>query len=271
MAYSAQQVRAKTRTAVKRREEEIEQEETEGGELNLIPYLDIVTNLMLYLLVSISAGAVLGQINTTLPDRAAAATTTPPQVKPEDQPLDIWLGVERTRAYIFSLTNPRFGSVKQPYKVFPLAGQAGAACDGGYMCISGECDGATLQCNPPTGPVTEQAPVFDFRAINAALFEIAKNEYGNKVRGDKTYPATIMADSTIPYSTIISAMGALRCKLPKLGEPGVSCLMPSDDAELKKKADPISLTSGVFDPARATYNPETMALFPEIRFSTGFE
>ena len=59
----------KARMAMRRREEQIEQEELEGGEINLIPYLDIVTNLMLFLLASISAGLVLGQINTTLPDR----------------------------------------------------------------------------------------------------------------------------------------------------------------------------------------------------------
>jgi len=35
--YSAQRVRAKARAAVKRREDQIEQEEIESGELNLIP------------------------------------------------------------------------------------------------------------------------------------------------------------------------------------------------------------------------------------------
>ena len=40
---SAQRVRSKTRNAVRRREDQIEQDEIESGELNLIPYLDIVT------------------------------------------------------------------------------------------------------------------------------------------------------------------------------------------------------------------------------------
>ena len=66
---NAAQVRAKARIAVERREEQIEAEEIEGGEINLIPYLDIVTNLMLFLLASISTGLVMGQINTTLPDQ----------------------------------------------------------------------------------------------------------------------------------------------------------------------------------------------------------
>ena len=56
MDLSAQRVRAKTRAAIKRREDLIAQDEMESGELNLIPYLDMVTNLMLFLLASVSAG-----------------------------------------------------------------------------------------------------------------------------------------------------------------------------------------------------------------------
>ena len=40
---TAQRVRAKQRAAVSRREAQIEDEELESGEINLIPYLDIVT------------------------------------------------------------------------------------------------------------------------------------------------------------------------------------------------------------------------------------
>jgi hypothetical protein len=73
MDYSAQRVRTKTRAAIKRREDFIEQDELESGELNLIPYLDIVTNLVLFLLASVSAGLILVQIDTTprQADRAA--------------------------------------------------------------------------------------------------------------------------------------------------------------------------------------------------------
>ena len=60
---NAAQVRAKARMAMKRREEEIENEEMEGGELNLVPYLDIVTNVMLFLLATVTSGLLLGNIN----------------------------------------------------------------------------------------------------------------------------------------------------------------------------------------------------------------
>src|SRR5688572_30214765 len=97
---SAHQVRAKTRLAVKRREDAIEEEEIEGGELNLIPYLDIVTNLMLFLLASVSASIILGQINTTLPDKgppAASSTDTTPDTKPDELPLKLVVSVQRDK------------------------------------------------------------------------------------------------------------------------------------------------------------------------------
>jgi biopolymer transport protein ExbD len=87
--YSAQRVRNKVRAAVKRREESIEQDEMESGELNLIPYLDMVTNLMLFLLASVSAGLILVQIDTTLPDKKPPSPTpvVQPSTNPDDQPL----------------------------------------------------------------------------------------------------------------------------------------------------------------------------------------
>ena len=65
---TAHQVRNKQRAAVRRREDDVEEDEITSGELNLIPYLDIVTNLMLFLLASVTAIIILGQLNTTLPD-----------------------------------------------------------------------------------------------------------------------------------------------------------------------------------------------------------
>jgi biopolymer transport protein TolR len=269
MNYSAQQVRARSRAAVKRREEDIEEEEVQGGELNLVPYLDIVTNLMLYLLVSVSAGVILGQINTTLPDKsnAASASTPQPQVKPEETPLQMILTVQRDKVLLWSISQLE-GTLAAPLKVFPVSGQVGAACDGDYMCQSNSCDGESLKCLAGAEP---PVPVYDYRAINAALYDVAKKHYANKARGDKTYAAILQADGTIPYGTIISMMGAMRCKLPAPGANMDTCLMPSQDEELKKKADPISLESNVYDSARAPYNPDTMALFPDILFSSGFE
>ena len=70
---NAAQVRAKARLAMKRREEDIETEEREGGELNLVPYLDIIPNVVLFLLASVTTGLVLGTVNSSLPEFSAGA------------------------------------------------------------------------------------------------------------------------------------------------------------------------------------------------------
>src|SRR5688572_2116517 len=104
MQWSAHRVRAKARAAFKRREDQVEAEEMESGELNLIPYLDMVTNLMLFLLASVSAGLILVQIDTTLPDKAppSTSTVTPPATNPDDQPLKLFVSIEAGRMILWS-------------------------------------------------------------------------------------------------------------------------------------------------------------------------
>src|SRR5215831_13319870 len=94
MELSAQRVRSKQRNAVRRREDQIEQDEIESGELNLIPYLDMVTNLMLFLLASISAGIIFTQIDTVLPDKAPNQQVQQNnQQNPDDQPLKLFVTI----------------------------------------------------------------------------------------------------------------------------------------------------------------------------------
>src|SRR4051794_22520455 len=232
MDYSAQRVRTKTRAAIKRREDIIEQDELESGELNLIPYLDIVTNLVLFLLASVSAGLILVQIDTTLPDKqtAPAPITQPPSTTPDEQPLKLVVSITRDRAILWSISGLE-GTLNEPKAVFQRTGRDGDACDGPYMCESNSCDAATQKCVPSRD---EPAPVFDYRAINSAMFEIANRRYAGKLRKPETYQAILMADGAIPYSTIVAVMGAMRCKLPDFGKEVAPCALPTEDPELKK-------------------------------------
>jgi biopolymer transport protein TolR len=269
MEYSAQRVRSKTRAAVQRREDLLAQEELESGELNLIPYLDMVTNLMLFLLASVSAGLILVQINTTLPDRKAdtAVAAVTPATSPDDQPLKLFVSIARDRVVLWSLTGLE-GTLKQPKLVLLRTGREGETCDGAYMCETNNCDASTQKC---VASHDESAPVFDYRALNNALFEIASRRYAGRPRKNDTYPAVLQADGDIPYSTIISIMAAMRCKLPELGKEATACALPTEDPALKKAPDPISPDGKLYDTARASYDPRKMALFPDIQFSTGFE
>jgi biopolymer transport protein ExbD len=262
---SAQRVRSKTRTAVRRREDDIEQEEIESGELNLIPYLDIVTNLMLFLLFSISAGIIFTQIDTSLPDKAPASSVATPNVDPKDQPLKLVVSITRDRMFLWSISGLE-GTLAAPKATFPRIGRDGEACDGNYMCESNSCK---LQKCVPSGQVP--LPVFDYRALSNALFEIARARYTGNQRKADTYQIILMADGVIPYGTIAATMSAMRCKMPEFGKNTDGCSLPTEDPKLRKAKDPFSDDKRLYDTTRAAYDPNTMALFSDILFSSGFE
>jgi biopolymer transport protein ExbD len=269
MEFSAQRVRAKTRSAVKRREDDVETEEMESGELNLIPYLDIVTNLMLFLLASVTAGLILVQIDTTLPDqkpKGATATDAKPPTDPNDQPIKIVLSVTHKQILLWSLSGLE-GTLQAPKQTFGRTGRVGEECDGAYMCETNACE-----ANKCVAGKDAPAPVFDYRAISKALVEITTRRYAGKPRKYETYEAVLMADGDIPYGTIISVMAAMRCPLPQqLHEEFTGCYIPTEDEALKKAPDPIAKTKKLYDTSRANYDPKTMAVFHNILFSTGFE
>lgn len=257
-------VHAKARAAVKRREDFIEEQELEGGEINLVPYLDIVTNLMLFILMSVSGSLLLGQINTVLPDRGppANSATPPPQQNPDDVPLQLVVSVKRDSIVLWSLAGGVGGTLAAPALSIGLTGGPGSkGCDGGYMCQSGACEAGTC-----VGSDETPAPVFDYRALSKKLSEIATLRYQGKIRSMKTYQIFLNVDYSIPYSTIVSVMSALRCKIPDPGVKFDGCLMPTEDEELKKKEEPIDQATKLFDPTRAKYDPATMALFHNIAF-----
>lgn len=268
MNLSAHQVRNKTRSAIKRREDAIEQEEMESGELNLIPYLDMVTNLMLFLLASVSAGLILVQIDTTLPDKAPPNPTAvaKPATNPDDQPLKLFVSIKRDEMIVWSASGLE-GTLTQPKATFTRTGKDGDKCDGGYMCESNACD-PTRVC---VASSEEPQPVFDYRALNLALTEIATRRYAGKPRKADTYQIILQADGAVPYSTVVSAMAAMRCPLPDVGSEQKMCALPTEDENLKKAPEPFSKDKKLYDTARAPYDPKTMALFHEIAFSSGFE
>ncbi len=279
MEYSAQRVRSKTRAAVRKREEAIEQDEIESGELNLIPYLDMVTNLMLFMMATVSAGLILSQINTTLPDKAPkGAPVTQPATNPDDQPLGLYVSIQRAEMVLWSVSKLE-GTLKNPkpgYSFPRITGTTGQKCDGGYMCESNTCGNGVCITSSET-----PQPIYDYRKLNNVLFKIATDRYAGKQRKIDTYTIVLQADGSIPYSVVVSVMAAMRCKLPDEGcaagkggpdcKQEVHCRMPNENAEFKKSVDPLSSDGKYFDTARASYDPKSMALFPSIQFSSGFE
>jgi len=268
MEYSAQRVRSKSRNAVRRREDQVEQDEIESGELNLIPYLDMVTNLMLFLLASISAGIIFTQIDTTLPDKAPPSTqvTQPSTTNPDDQPLKLIVSITPNQMILWSISGLE-GTIKDPKAVFGRIGKDGEPCDGNYMCESNACS-VEQKCVPSHDA---PAPVFDYRGLSNKLFDIANRRYTGKQRKFETYQIILQASDSIPYNTIASVMAAMRCKLPDFGKEPTGCALPTDDPRVTKAKDPISPDGKAYDTDRATYDPKKMALFNDILFSSGFE
>ncbi len=70
-----------------------------GGELNIIPYLDIMMNLIMFMLLSITGFAVLGMLNVTAPSYSGAVANPSPD-KPDKPPLLLTVGISKKGFFI---------------------------------------------------------------------------------------------------------------------------------------------------------------------------
>jgi biopolymer transport protein TolR len=61
----------KLRAKIRKLHEEHEEEEMENGELNLVPYLDIVTNVIMFLMMTTTFAAAMASINVSSPSIGA--------------------------------------------------------------------------------------------------------------------------------------------------------------------------------------------------------
>src|SRR5215831_20736817 len=76
--------RSQVRAATRRMRDHVEEQEEEAGELNLVPYMDIVTNIIIFLLASVVNQVSLGNINVSVPtlSQGGASADEPPPDKP---------------------------------------------------------------------------------------------------------------------------------------------------------------------------------------------
>lgn len=225
---NSSQVRAKARTAMGRREEEVEEEEIQGGEINLVPYLDIVTNLMLFLLASVSSGFILGQIDTTLPDHSASTKKPPvePDVKPDEQPLQLMVSVTKNRMILWSVSGLE-GTLEEPKATMGLV--------------------APVKAN--------DAPAYEYNKLNQALIEIATRRWSGKKRPEMTYEILLQADGDIPYETVITVMDHMRRPIPADGKTLPEVRMPKFEVKDGKNVP------------TETYDPAKHLLFVDVLFA----
>src|SRR5438477_1180028 len=85
--------RSQVRAATRRMRDHVEEIEEEAGELNLVPYMDIVTNSIIFLLASVVNQVSLANINGSLPSLSAGAGQTTPDEPPPKPPLNLAVSV----------------------------------------------------------------------------------------------------------------------------------------------------------------------------------
>jgi biopolymer transport protein TolR len=180
------------RTKLRKIREQAEELAEEGGELNLVPYLDIVTNVIMFLLATMTFAAALGDINVSSPTTASTAqlqNQPPPEPKNE---LNLTVSVSDK-----GFTIATSGAVLYQGQTIDAAGNLTAAPAG-----------ATLPTIPKKGND------FDYEGLSRTMSMIkasptAKNE--TKV--------IVNANPEIVYDVIVQVLDACRGKTIPVPDP----------------------------------------------------
>jgi biopolymer transport protein ExbD len=149
-------------------------EEEESGELNIVPYLDILMNLIIFMLLSMTGLATFGILNVNAPNYGAGASANPDQ--PQKPPLLLTVAISKKGYYI--------------------------AATGGVL------PGAE---GTQTGPVGEGAPTIaktasgdpDYAALTAKMKEV-KTAYPDESK------VIIAAEPDVQYEWLVQTMDAVR-------------------------------------------------------------
>lgn len=164
----------------------------ESGELNLVPYLDIIMNIIMFLLATVTFSATLTSINVNLP---TALTAAPSQVEaPPKQELNLTVSVTE--------------------KGFTIA-TSGAVLFRGFRLESpgpGQTSVVQTTSELPTLPLVAGQP--DLAGLSRALVQI-KAHYPGEER------AIITASPQIPYELLVHTMDAMRSAEGKVLFPSV--------------------------------------------------
>lgn len=146
-------------------------EDEESGELNIIPYLDILMNLIIFMLLSMAGLATFGMINVNAPEYGGGGLGGD-QEKP---PLTLTVAIARSGFFIGATGG-----------ILPGVSESGATPGQGAPAIPKKADGT-----------------YDYAALTAMMGEIkSKFQDENKV--------VIAADADIDYETLVATMDATR-------------------------------------------------------------
>jgi len=148
-------------------------EQVEFGELNIVPYLDILMNLIIFMLLSMTGLALFGILNVNAPNYGASVTA--PDTSAPKLLLSVLISEQ---GFFVAGTGAVLGQQTD--------GQAPSSSTEGVPTIPRKSDGS-----------------LDFGALNAKMIEI-KAAFPNESK------VIIGAEGNIPYESLIQTMDAIR-------------------------------------------------------------
>ena len=160
----------------------------ESGELNLIPYLDIVVNIIMFLLATITFSAVMGNINVNTPTTATVAPGEQPEDKPK-QDLNLTVSISE--------------------RGYTIAASGGVLYEGWTWGGEGLVQTTT---NIPTIPM--KGTEYDYGRLTEQM-ALIKSKYPDELR------VIVNANPQITYEKVVAAMDAIRNEGPKVLFPEV--------------------------------------------------
>jgi biopolymer transport protein ExbD len=179
------------RTRLRKMREHGEEMAEEGGELNLVPYLDIVTNVIMFMLATSSFAAALGDVNVSSPTTSTAAAVAPPDPTPKN---DLNLTV--------SISDKGF-----------IIAASGAVL---YQGFSFDAAGNLIQPPGNVLPTVPKKPTgeFDFDALAKKMLQIKSTP---TAAGETK--VIVNANPEIKYETVVAVLDACRGKLLEKPDP----------------------------------------------------
>lgn len=147
-------------------------EEEEAGELNIVPYLDILMNLIIFMLLSMTGLATFGILNVSAPTYGGGGGGGNPDEKP---PLLLTVAIAKNGFYIAATGG-----------VLPGIEQQGTAAEGAPPTIGKKGDGT-----------------YDFDGLNAKMKEI-KTSFPDESK------VILAAEADTSYEVLVNTMDATR-------------------------------------------------------------
>jgi biopolymer transport protein ExbD len=163
-------------------------ENNDPKELNMVPYLDIVTNIIMFMLFTSTAAGAIGVINVASPKIGGAAGGAGPG-KDEKPPLNLSVFVT-DKGFTVAATGGVLPGVQQTPE--------GEKKSGGPT-IPKKTDEAACKAMKRN----ENAPCYDYHALAKKMAEI------KKVFPDET-KLNLAADAEVPFYVIVNTMDATR-------------------------------------------------------------